>query len=73
MKPYINTKGPCLNCERREVGCHNKCNDYISYKKDVEELREKTNFVKARMYGTSFFSTKKTVTRTIQSNRNYSV
>ena len=33
MKP----KTPCKDCERRELGCHANCQDYISF---TEALRE---------------------------------
>lgn len=26
---------PCKDCERRELGCHDRCGDYISYKKEL--------------------------------------
>lgn len=32
---------PCKNCELREVGCHSKCNAYISWAKEHGEAREK--------------------------------
>lgn len=31
----------CYNCTKRELGCHSKCEDYISYKNKNDELREK--------------------------------
>ena len=31
----------CFNCEKREVGCHSTCKDYIDYKKaNSLELKE---------------------------------
>lgn len=35
------SKSPCWLCERRTVGCHNKCADYAEYRKKVEAAREK--------------------------------
>ena len=32
-------KSPCKDCTRRTVGCHSKCEDYISYSK----YRDKQN------------------------------
>lgn len=34
-------KPPCKNCEDREVGCHSKCEAYMEWAKEHEELREK--------------------------------
>ena len=28
---------PCKGCEKRYVGCHSKCEEYIDYKKRAEE------------------------------------
>lgn len=30
MKP----SAPCKNCEKREFGCHDRCADYQTFKKD---------------------------------------
>ena len=30
-------KGPCMNCERRCPGCHDKCPEYIAYKQRSDE------------------------------------
>ena len=27
---------PCFKCERRIVGCHGNCEDYIEYKKKIK-------------------------------------
>lgn len=32
MKP----QAPCHNCEKRAPSCHSYCEDYISFRKDVE-------------------------------------
>ena len=29
----------CKNCERRQVGCHSHCLDYLAYKVDIERGR----------------------------------
>ena len=34
--------GPCKDCQRREIGCHGKCTEYVKY-------REEWDRVKARM------------------------
>lgn len=31
----------CLNCDKREVGCHSKCESYIKEKNDFNEFKEK--------------------------------
>lgn len=31
---------PCLNCARRELGCHGKCQDYAEFKAKREEIRQ---------------------------------
>ena len=29
---------PCLNCERRAVGCHSTCEDYLGFKSEHERV-----------------------------------
>lgn len=42
---------PCLGCERRELGCHGKCNDYKQFKVDLEEAKKKqSKYVQDRIY-----------------------
>ena len=31
---------PCLDCDRREVGCHGKCREYQEYKTRVNEVND---------------------------------
>lgn len=45
-----NGSAPCKDCEKRYLGCHSSCDDYISYRKDRDkflkdrfEAREKDN------------------------------
>lgn len=33
MKKIYN---PCFKCERRVVGCHSTCGDYIKYKEEIK-------------------------------------
>ncbi len=33
-------KAPCKDCERRTVGCHADCADYIAWRKRAEEMKE---------------------------------
>lgn len=37
MKP----KCSCKDCDKRVLGCHSTCADYISYKKELEDERKK--------------------------------
>ena len=30
-------KAVCKDCKKRNPGCHSKCQDYISFKKELEE------------------------------------
>ena len=32
---------PCKNCGKREVGCHSTCEAYITFSKEMEELKKK--------------------------------
>lgn len=66
-------KVPCKGCDKREIGCHSTCKDYISFKEEAEALREKIKFEKAKSYGSSYFSTRKELTRKLDRNKNYSV
>ena len=38
MKP-----SPCKDCEKREQGCHGKCQEYIDYRKECDEDIERRN------------------------------
>ena len=31
----------CKNCEKRNPGCHADCQDYISFKKELDEYNNK--------------------------------
>lgn len=66
-------KSPCKGCDKREIGCHITCKDYISFRESAEALREKIRFEKAKNYGSSYFSTRKELTRKLDRNRDYSV
>lgn len=32
---------PCYDCKKRFIGCHSSCEDYISYKEGMNNLKEK--------------------------------
>ena len=34
---------PCKNCLSRKLGCHDQCTEYLTYKAEREEEREKRN------------------------------
>lgn len=34
-------KPPCKNCQDRTIGCHATCENYISYKKKLEERNKR--------------------------------
>jgi len=36
----------CHNCEKRHLGCHGTCPDYIEYDRQNRERREKMNEIK---------------------------
>ena len=38
----------CKNCEKRVLGCHSTCEEYLAYKKSVGEVKEKRR--EARQY-----------------------
>ena len=40
---YLSKKTPCKNCENRFVGCHNECNKYKEYRKEIEKIYEVLN------------------------------
>ena len=37
----MNSFHSCLNCDKREIGCHATCEDYNKEKAEWEALREK--------------------------------
>ena len=32
-------KAPCKDCEKRELGCHGRCEEYAEYKKQNEKAK----------------------------------
>ena len=34
-------KPPCKNCQKRTIGCHSACPEYLAYRKDLEEKKAK--------------------------------
>lgn len=43
----------CLNCEKRILGCHSTCPDYLSEKAEYDRLKEKENRDRAIQNGIS--------------------
>lgn len=37
------TKSPCYNCNKRSVGCHATCSDYLEWKEIHENERQLIN------------------------------
>ena len=33
-------KSPCKECPNRHIGCHETCQDYITYKKQIETINK---------------------------------
>lgn len=33
---------PCYKCKKRSVGCHSTCKSYDSWKKELEDIKKKT-------------------------------
>lgn len=45
---------PCLDCTPetgRKPGCHSKCEDYISYKRSMEEKKAAVDKAREEFYG----------------------
>ena len=38
MKYAMDMGSPCKGCERRELGCHGKCEDYKAYREDRDRM-----------------------------------
>ena len=64
---------PCKDCEKRTVGCHSTCEDYISF---ADAKRKENNEMKAekQKYATRSwaYSPNKKYTKMLNLNRNYS-
>lgn len=45
----VKDKAPCKDCDRREIGCHSTCIDYISYRKIHEKNLRKKAVAKYKM------------------------
>lgn len=33
-------KTPCKDCDRRQIGCHSMCRDYMAWKDDFQKRKE---------------------------------
>ena len=34
------TNNKCLDCTKRHVGCHSTCEDYLKFRKELDELNK---------------------------------
>lgn len=40
MRPLGRTKSPCYECENRKPGCHDHCEEFLTFqKKHIEEVQ----------------------------------
>lgn len=39
--PSINAKSKCKGCTDRYLGCHDKCESYKAYKKELDDFNKK--------------------------------
>lgn len=44
----VNGSTPCRGCNKRYVGCHGECLEYIDWKQSVETEKERINELKQR-------------------------
>lgn len=33
----------CKGCEKRSIGCHSSCEDYIDYREELEQIKQIRN------------------------------
>ena len=41
MENNKSKKNDCYGCEKRQVGCHSKCESYIQFKKELQEIKRR--------------------------------
>lgn len=51
----MGVKAPCKKCDKREFGCHTKCDTYISFKKERQKELKKEREFKNLMTPNSYF------------------
>ena len=45
----MNIKSPCMNCPKKGCGVlHNKCNEYIKYKEEIEAIKKANDIADIR-------------------------
>lgn len=44
------TKSPCIDCTKREVGCHGRCGEYMDFKERMEQVKKRRNDEHKRNY-----------------------
>ena len=43
----VNSKCSCKNCSERYLGCHDKCEKYLSYRKELDKrIEDRTRYLK---------------------------
>lgn len=42
--PMASIQSPCLNCSDRKVGCHSKCDKYLKFVKEKDEVNRKIRY-----------------------------
>ena len=45
---YKSSKSPCKDCDKRKLGCHGICNDYMEYKKSAANMNKLVTTKKSR-------------------------
>ena len=43
-------KVPCKDCKDRQIGCHSKCEKYLEFKKQNDEIKRKQRIEKQAEY-----------------------
>ena len=53
-------KAPCRECEKRSIGCHGTCSEYLEFKKNIDEARERkrSHMVNTYYGGVNWFKKK---------------
>lgn len=64
----MNFESPCLNCEKRTVGCHSNCREFTIYKIKREVYRHKRQ---SQFYKQNPFPTEGSRKRNFKSIRTY--
>ena len=63
---------PCKDCQKREVGCHGNCTDYIQWAKEKRDLNNAVKKYKSDSLGGKYFTPNSYLKKLLNCNRNYS-